>query len=164
MISIALTGEVMEREVVRRDGAVVGDVIVVTGCLGNSFASGWHLDFEPRLKEAQALVRLFHPTAMMDLSDGLAKDLPRLAGASQVGWDLDLAALPLRQGATPEQALREGEDYELLFTLTASAWPALAEHWPTAFPDVLLTKIGRIIPLGIRMPELSGGWDHFAGK
>jgi thiamine-monophosphate kinase len=101
---------------------------------------------------------------MMDLSDGLAKDLPRLAGASQVGWDLDLAALPLRQGATPEQALREGEDYELLFTLTASAWPALAEHWPTAFPDVLLTKIGRIIPLGIRMPELSGGWDHFAGK
>ena len=162
VISVALTGEAMEAEVIRRSGARAGDVILVTGCLGNSFASGWHLAFEPRLQEARLLAERFHPSAMMDLSDGLAKDLPRLAAASQAGWQLDLASLPLRSGATTEAALVDGEDYELLFTLPEEAWPALEPCWKEAFPAVCLTRIGRITDQGIHQPELSGGWDHFS--
>jgi thiamine-monophosphate kinase len=162
VISVALTGEALESEVIRRSGAATGDLILVTGCLGDSFASGWHLAFEPRLQEAGMLVEKFPPSAMMDLSDGLAKDLPRLAAASGVGWQLDLDRLPLRKGATMEAALTEGEDYELLFTLPEAAWPALEPFWQAAFPAVRLTRIGRIRDQGIREPELSGGWDHFA--
>ena len=162
VISIALTGEVREQDAVLRSGATVGDCLVVTGHLGNSFDSGWHLNFTPRLREAQWLVQHYPPTAMMDLSDGLAKDLPRLAAAGQVGWKLDLSSLPLRDGATPAQALTDGEDYELLFTLPEAAWTGLARAWPGTFPGLPLSRIGRITPTGQRQPELSGGWDHFA--
>jgi thiamine-monophosphate kinase len=163
MISMALTGEVAPAHLVRRSGAKAGEWIVVTGCLGRSFASGWHLEFEPRLKEAQAVAAWFQPGAMMDLSDGLAKDLPRLVAASQAGWQLDLASLPLRSGATLEQALGDGEDYELLFTVPETVWPSLARFWKESCQVVPLTRIGRIAESGVRQPELSGGWDHFAG-
>lgn len=164
VISIALTGEVREDGVLYRSGARRGDVIAVSGCLGNSFASGWHLNFTPRLAEAQWLSQRFPPNAMMDLSDGLAKDLPRLADAGDVGWELDLAALPLRAGASLEQAMRDGEDYELLAAFPAECWKELTAAWRKQFPKVSLTKIGQIAPRQVHRPKLSGGWDHFAGK
>ena len=55
---------------------------------------------------------------MMDLSDGLGADLPRLARASGVGFEVDEAALPLNRGCTPKQAISDGEDYELLFSIS----------------------------------------------
>ena len=56
---------------------------------------------------------------MMDLSDGVASDLPRLANASGVGWRLDLDAIAGHRGCTLVQALGDGEDFELLFTVPA---------------------------------------------
>lgn len=164
VISIALTGEVREDRVTHRPGARPGDVIAVTGWLGNSFASGWHLKFTPRLAEAQWLAEHFTPRAMMDLSDGLAKDLTRLADAGKNGWDLDLSAVPRRAGATVAQAIGDGEDYELLAVFPSGVWEALAAAWRKRFPRVPLTKIGLIVPRGVRHPELSGGWDHFGGR
>ncbi len=161
MISIALTGSVEESRAIRRCGAQPGDVLAVTGGLGNSFASGWHLNFVPRLQEARWLVTHFPPTAMMDLSDGLAKDLPRLALASGCGWDLDPGRIPLRTGATLEQALGEGEDYELLLAMPEASWTALETQWQQVFPDTALTRIGVMAAAGTMVPELSGGWDHF---
>ena len=162
VISVALTGEVREDRVVYRQGAAPGDVIAVTGRLGNSFASGWHLQFKPRLEEARWITEHFPPHAMMDLSDGLAKDLPRLAAASRVGWELALAQVPLRQGATLEQALEEGEDYELLLISPAEKWQALTAAWREKFPRLRLTKIGMIAPSRVKVPDLLGGWDHFS--
>ena len=162
VISVALTGEVREDRVLLRGGAQVGDVIAVTGRLGNSFNSGWHLNFTPRLAEAQWLAESFPPSAMMDLSDGLAKDLPRLALAGEVGWALNPASLPLREGASAAQAVGEGEDYELLATFSAECWDELSAAWRKKFPRVPLTKIGVVKRRGVRSPELAGGWDHFA--
>ncbi len=162
VISVALTGEVQADQVLHRHGAQPGDVIAVTGRLGNSFASEWHLKFTPRLAEAQWLAAHFPPHALMDLSDGLAKDLPRLADAGRVGWELEVARLPRRRGASLAQALGEGEDYELLGAFPVESWAALSKAWQKQFPKVPLTKIGVIASRGVRHPELSGGWDHFA--
>lgn len=161
VISVFLTGELLSDQAVPRSGARPGDVIAVTGRLGNSFASGWHLKFTPRVAEARWLMRHFPPTAMMDLSDGLAKDLPRLADASRCGWDLNAAALPLRRGAGTAAALEDGEDYELLLTFPAGEWEALGAAWKKAFPRLPLTAIGRVTSRRIRRPVLTGGWDHF---
>ena len=164
VISIALTGEVPEACVTHRYGAKPGDIIAVTGRLGNSFAGGWHLNFTPRLAEAEWLTEHFPPHAMMDLSDGLAKDLPRLAAAGRVGWEIDVGSLPLRDGATSAQAMGEGEDYELLAVFPAGSWDELKTAWRKRFPRVPLTKIGIITRKGVKRPRLSGGWDHFAVK
>lgn len=165
VISVALTGEVREGAVARRDGAVAGDVIAVTGRLGNSFASGRHLSFEPRIEEAWWLAGasgLGGLRAMMDLSDGLAKDLPRMAAAGGVGWRLDLDRVPVRRGATLRQALEEGEDYELLAVFRPEVWEQVETAWRERFPKVELTRIGEIAGRRTRAPKLSGGWDHFA--
>lgn len=167
VISVALTGEVREDEVVRREGAAVGDVIAVTGRLGNSFASGRHLSFEPRIEEARWLAGesgLGRVWAMMDLSDGLAKDLPRLAAAGGVGWRLDLERVPVQSDATLKQALEEGEDYELLAVFRPEVWERVRAAWSVRFPKLELTAVGEIAGRRTRSPMLSGGWDHFSGK
>lgn len=159
-ISIALTGEVETRHCVLRSGGQPGDVLCVTGRLGGSLA-GWHLKFTPRLAEARWLVTHAKPTAMMDLSDGLARDLPRLAAASQVGWHLDLDSLPCRRGASVAQALNDGEDFELLITLPRSRWPQVQRKWRTTFPKLPLTAIGHLTEPGLMLPTLDGGYTHF---
>ena len=78
MISVAATGTAPRRRIVLRSGGRAGDAIFVTGRLGGSL-SGRHLKFVPRVCEALWLSDRFRILAMMDLSDGLAKDLPRLA-------------------------------------------------------------------------------------
>lgn len=161
ILSIALLGEVEEHRLVRRDGAATGDVIAVTGRLGGSFASGRHLSFTPRLREARWLTEHFKPSAMMDLSDGLAKDLPRLALAAGLGWRLDLSAIPCQDGVSVRHALTDGEDYELLFTFPPEHRENLRAAWREAFPGVPLTEIGTIEPAEVREPELTGGWEHF---
>lgn len=163
VFSVALTGEVREDRVIRRSGARPGDVIAVTGKLGDSFASGWHLNFAPRLAEAQWLAEHYPPHAMMDLSDGLAKDLPRLAAMGKAGWQLEVEKIPRRAGATLPQALGDGEDYELMAVFPAAIWPELQQRWHRQFPRLGLTKIGVIAQPSVREPGLSGGWDHFGG-
>ena len=118
MISVAGKGKVARANLVTRSGGRPGDSIYVTGRLGGSIR-GKHLDFTPRLREAAWLVSKGWLTAMMDLSDGLAKDLPRLAKMSEVGFELDRNLIPCSEGSNITQAISDGEDYELLFTLDA---------------------------------------------
>jgi thiamine-monophosphate kinase len=116
VINVALLGEVKKKHLVTRSGAKPGDWIFVTGPLGGSFQSGRHLTFTPRVKEAEFLVRQVGPSAMMDISDGLAGDLNHILKASGVGAQLLEDAIPKNIGASLQQALTDGEDYELLFT------------------------------------------------
>lgn len=159
VITVSMTGSVTPANCVLRDGAKVGDGIWVTGRLGGSFASGRHLSFSPRLRESQWLVRHARPTAMMDLSDGLGSDLPRLAAASRVGYDVDLGAILCHEGLAVDQAVSEGEDYELLFTLAPETETGLPEAWARDFPDTPLTRIG-IIVSQTKNP-LPRAWEHF---
>lgn len=160
MLSIAMTAWVEKSCCVLRSGAQVGDLIAVTGKLGGSLASGRHLDFSPRLKQARWLVadESRRPKSMMDLSDGLAKDLPRLAKASGVGYRIDAKALPRHDGVDIAAALGDGEDYELLMTFSPQRVPDAAA-WDAEFPDVSLTIIGEVTET-VETP-LDGGWDHF---
>lgn len=133
VISIAATGSVLRDHLVLRSTAKPGDTLFVTGLLGGSI-HGKHLDFTPRLDAADWLVGHFKPTAMMDLSDGLAKDLKRLTLASKCGCRIDENSLPLTPGCTPSQALGDGEDFELLFAIKPGRVPELIANWP--FPDL----------------------------
>jgi len=117
IINVALLGKVRKDEVVYRKGAKRGDIIFVTGALGDSFKSRKHLYFKPCVAQAHFLIRHAQPTAMMDISDGLAGDLGHILRQSKVGALLKEAKIPLAKGATLQQALHDGEDFELLFTV-----------------------------------------------
>src|SRR5262249_26126978 len=113
VISVSVAGTVKKDRCVFRRGGKAGHVLFVTGELGGS-RKGRHLDFLPRIDEARWLAANFQIRAMMDLSDGLGADLPRLTKASGVGFRLDLDKLPRAKGCSVEQAISDGEDYELL--------------------------------------------------
>jgi thiamine-monophosphate kinase len=117
VVNIALTGEVPPNHLVKRTGAKAGDRILVTGPLGNAFKSGHHLRFTPRLAESRFLVKYCKPTAMIDISDGLSSDLFQILRSSKVSAVISQDDIPLRKGATCANAFRDGEDFELLFTL-----------------------------------------------
>lgn len=117
IINVALIGEVNSRQAVLRSGAKVGDWIFVSGPLGKSLSSQWHLKFTPRLKESQYLIKYFRPTAMIDVSDGLAADLGHILEESRVGGVLEEVKIPRRSKASLQNALYDGEDFELIFTL-----------------------------------------------
>ena len=159
VITVAMSGMVNPAQCVFRSGAKPGDLIVVTGRLGGSFASGRHLTFTPRLRESQWLVAHAKPTAMMDLSDGLGSDLPRLVGASGVGYRLDEASLPCHAGVSTEEAVRDGEDYELLMTFSPDTFRDLPARWSETFPDLDLTVIGEIT--ATTTDTIGRGWEHY---
>ena len=145
VISVSVTGFVEKKRWVSRAGGKSGDELFVTGCLGGS-RSGRHLQFVPRIEEARWLTRHFPIRAMIDLSDGLGVDLPRLARASKLGFDADEDALPRTRGCTIEQANNDGEDYELLFAISRDRSTALQRAWRKQFPRLMLTRIGRLNP------------------
>ncbi len=165
IISISGTGTVDSHNLTLRSGGKPTDLIYVTGTLGGSIR-GKHLDFTPRVKEGLWLARHIKPTAMMDLSDGIAKDLPRLCKSSRCGFEIFKSRIPANKNCTADQALRDGEDYELLFTIPEESQQELESSWQKYFPDLLLTHIGH---LAEKKPEqetktlqkLEGGWDHF---
>jgi len=159
-VSVALTGSVARERCCLRSGGRPGDVLFVTGKLGGSL-KGHHLRFEPRVTQAAWLARNCKPRAMMDLSDGLAADLPRLALASGCGYRIDVQALPCRRGHSITQALHDGEDYELLLAVPARNVDALIRGWDKRFPELPLSKIGELTKPGISEPLLAGGWQHF---
>jgi thiamine-monophosphate kinase len=159
-LNVALIGECRGYRPVLRSGARAGDLLYVTGLLGATQAAR-HLRFEPRLAEGQWLARRTLASAMMDLSDGLGADLPRLARASRLGFDLDPAAIPRARGATLAAAVNDGEDYELLFTVRPAREGSLKKMWPFATP---LHCMGAMRPPGPG-PAASDfsthGFDHF---
>jgi len=112
-------GRVPKGTALLRSGAKPGDLIYVTGPLGGAQKSGKHLSFEPRLEWGKALRESGVVTSMMDISDGLATDLRHILKASGVGAELVSENIP-RIG-TLEEALFDGEDFELLFTAPEGA-------------------------------------------
>ena len=162
--TLALTGEATGR-VLTRAGSCAGDWIYVTGALGRSLPTGHHHRFEPRLAEGAWLARRREVRAMMDVSDGLAKDLGALAprGAAPA---IRAAMLPRRSGATVREALCDGEDYELVFSVAPGARSAgLERAWRRAFPRTPLTRIGSFarngaIPPGALPLGKFRGYEH----
>jgi len=120
VINVALLGLVEKKYLTTREGAKAGDWIFVTGPLGGSLKSGRHLNFSPRLAQARFLVEKFRPSAMIDISDGLSGDLNHILKASRVGARLDYASIPRHKGVSLSQALNDGEDFELLYMLSAA--------------------------------------------
>jgi len=119
VIDISLIGEVEKANLVTRSGARKGDLILVTGAIGGSI-KGRHLGFMPRLDEARALVKCWKPSSMIDVTDGLFLDLWRILNASRVGARIYREAVPLsKEAGAFEKAVCEGEDFELLFTMSA---------------------------------------------
>jgi thiamine-monophosphate kinase len=161
VISISLTGFVEQKRWVGRAGGKAGDELFVTGRLGGSLR-GRHLKFVPRIVESRWLTENFRIHAMMDLSDGLGTDLPRLARASRVGFEVDESALPLNRGCTTRQAISDGEDYELLFAISPKDSRSLLSRWQKKFPKVLLTRIGRLNPKStVQNLKFPRGYVHF---
>jgi thiamine-monophosphate kinase len=165
---VVVCGAVARGKALRRDGARPGDAIYVSGALGASAlgletrtGTAWkrHLRPEPRLALGRFLRERLHATAAMDLSDGLSLDLRRLCAASAVS--AEIGAPPRFRGATLEQALHGGEDYELLFTAAPKA------RVPARFEGLPLTRIGTIRrgpPGEVRLDGAALaplGYDHF---
>ncbi len=144
--SLTLLGQATGPRLLTRTGAQAGDWIYVTGRLGGSIL-GHHFKFKPRLAEGAWLAAQSPVVALMDLSDGLAKDLRSLTPANAIAH-LNPATLPLSPAATRlarqtgqpalEHALTDGEDYELLFVLSASAdHEAFEQRWGETFATPL---------------------------
>jgi len=142
IINVSLLGSVAPKHGVCRSGAKKGDIIFVTGPLGRSLKSGWHLKFIPRLKESQFLVQNCKPSAMIDVSDGLIADLGHILAMSRTGAILDETKIPLRKKATLRQALYDGEDFELLFSMSPQKAGRLAKF---ALKGMRFYPIGEII-------------------
>ena len=167
-IGVSLVGEVDQDKCILRRGATVGDGVWVTGELGGSIA-GHHLTFTPRLAEAHWLAAHYQPSAMIDLSDGLAGDLGHLLNEANTGAELLESALPIRrearlragesEAAKPPllAALTDGEDYELCFTLGQGQAVALLDQFRQEFPGTPLGCIGKIVePLGLKIRQKTG--------
>lgn len=163
-VDVMCCGRVPRGKALLRSGAKAGDRIYVTGELGGSalgFATkkgaAWkrHLRPEPRVDAGVAL-RQHGVSACMDLSDGLSLDLRRMCLESGVGAELT-STLPIAKGATLDQALHGGEDYELLFT--AAPRKKVPAFLGTAIGAITADAPGRILYDGRELR--SGGFDHF---
>ena len=161
-LSVSLAGTVSKKRLKLRSGAKPGDLICVTGRLGGSFKSGRHLSFHPRLTEGQWLGDRKEVTAMMDLSDGLGSDLPKLAVESGCSFRIVQDSLPLNHKCTTTQAISDGEDYELLMTISPAGWPKIMGDWKKRFPCLSLSCIGAMSSLAQESTPLPSGYDHLA--
>jgi thiamine-monophosphate kinase len=160
-ISVSVVGFVERDRCVSRRGGRVGDDLFVTGRLGGAVRQK-HLQFIPRIAESRWLTGNFPIHAMMDLSDGLGGDLPRLAKASRVGFAIEMENLPLARGAKIDNAISEGEDYELLFAISPRERDRLLRSWKKKFPKLLLTRIGSFSQLSNGNHQLlPSGYVHF---
>ena len=166
-ISIAMTGVVEKRNITFRKGAVPGDVVMVTGRLGHSLR-GKHLTFTPRLKESRWLACKFPVHSMMDISDGLAGDLKRMCDASKCGAVIFAEKVPLEKTLSLKHAFTDGEDFELLFTVSPRAAAKLEKDFNRKF-KVKVSKVGVIIKRKKLFLETAGkrkylnfkGYSHF---
>ena len=161
VISVSVSGFVEKHRRVSRAGGKRGDDLFVTGRLGGSLR-GRHLRFVPRINESRWLTKNFRVHAMMDLSDGLGADLPRLVRASKLGFKIYREKLPLNRGAKADDAISDGEDYELLFAISPRDRSRLQKAWGKKFPRLLLRRIGSLVSkFEIRDSKLPHGYIHF---
>jgi thiamine-monophosphate kinase len=193
LINVTVIGEVKTGAAVLRSGARPGDILFTSGRLGEAerglrlLRSGKrradrrdadlrkHLYPEPRLALGSWLAEKRLASAMMDLSDGLSADLPRLCAASGVGARLEVTKLPVLRVPTSarkrdddpmEMALHGGDDYELLFTVPRRN----SKRVPQSFRGIPITAIGEITKerslllidaTGREAPIPNRGWDPF---
>ncbi len=167
---LTLHGEASGPRVVTRTGAKAGDTIYVTGRLGGSRA-GHHYRFTPRLAEGMWLAKQKEVVAMMDVSDGVAKDIQTLtpdglvASVLAVNVPVSVAAKAASQkSGRPAwvHALTDGEDYELLFVVCDVSEAAFARRWSTQF-NTSLTSLGtfaRKAKAGDIDWKPLHGWEH----
>lgn len=161
VVSTSVAGFVEPNRFISRRGGRAGDELFVTGRLGGALKHK-HLKFLPRIAESRWLTANFSIHAMMDLSDGLGADLPRLARASKVGFRIDREKLPLARGAKIDDAISEGEDYELLFAISPRDRSRLQHQWAHKFPNISLTRIGSLSQLSTKDSQvLPRGYVHF---
>ncbi len=201
VVDVAVIGRVEREHLLLRRGAAPGDALLVTGQLGAAAAGlaarqhalaeaessllgeaiRAHHEPRPRLSEAHVIASTRRATSMMDLSDGLADDLPRLCRESGVGARVRAEAIPIhracafvsdRLGINDRQlAITGGEDYELLLTCPRSAVDDLASALSEA-TGTQLTEIGEIIAeeevvlmdADGRERSLGSGFGHFAER
>lgn len=178
-ITVAILGKVEKNRHIARSGARPGDAICVTGSLGGSLF-GKHLAFTPRVEEARALAKHCPPSAMIDISDGLASDLLKLLEASRVSAEISEEAIPVshdaveaakREGMPPaEHALQDGEDFELLFTLpddkVGKCLRLFRRHFSTPVTVIGKVKKGHRKPIvrqanGSSVALVTRGYEHF---
>jgi thiamine-monophosphate kinase len=170
-ITVSVHGFVPAGGAILRSGARPGDGVYVTGALGaaaaalargglDSCATEADLDdlsrryFLPRARLEAGVALRGAATSAIDLSDGLLQDLGHIADASGVAVALQAAAIPIAAGATLQQALSGGDDYELCFTCAGEPPPL----------GVAVARIGQIAPgSGVTVDgrTASGGFQHF---
>ncbi|MDP2921753.1 MAG: thiamine-phosphate kinase [Candidatus Omnitrophota bacterium] len=142
VINIALIGEVEKENLVLRSGAKENDAIFVTGCIGGSI-KGKHLNFTPRIKEARFLVKNFKINSMIDVSDGLLADLGHILQESSKGAMILENSVPISKATKGfDSGVRDGEDFELIFTLPERHAARLEDKWPF---KTRLSRIGTIL-------------------
>ena len=179
--SVTIIGTAMKDKINYRNGAKEKDFLCVTGELGGSIIEK-HLKVEPRVNESIWINENVCVTSMIDLSDGIGKDLFHLAQASNVGFDLYFENLPVSKDAFKmssqdnvsvfEHAVYDGEDYELLFTVKEdeSSIDLIRHKFESEF-GVPLSIIGkatgntgemRILKNNVYFENLTcGGYEHF---
>ena len=190
-VSVTLSGTCERDELVLRSGAREGDIIVVTGALGDAAAGMEYLKkgrwpespgaessvarFKrpmPRHRESRIIVEKLQPTSMIDISDGLISDLWHILEMSKVGVSLRGEAVPVGDGALSlfggdrgaalSLAVRGGEDYELLFTVSGKDEEMLAEVADSS--GLSLTPIGEIASKKRGFVMVAGGAEREVGR
>ncbi|HPD15328.1 MAG TPA: thiamine-phosphate kinase [Planctomycetota bacterium] len=174
VLAVTLLGDLRGRAPILRSGARPGDAILVTGTLGGS-RLGKHLRFTPRQAAGLILASSYRPHAMIDISDGLARDLHHLLDESGVGATLWADRIPVSQdalrlaalyGRSPlDHALGDGEDYELLFAADPGTAERLLADQPLGVPVTqigVITEAGAVLALpdGTERPLEPTGWEH----
>ncbi len=186
-VSIQVHGLVPPGQAVRRSGAAPGDLVCVSGTLGDAglalrqvlagdlVAEGLRLRLDrPEPRVALGLALRGVASAMIDCSDGLAADLGHILEASGVGAEIHLASLPQSEAVAAvgdwSLPLAAGDDYELCFTLPPTRRAVLSRLVTAG--GVALAAIGRIeqqpgmrcrLPDGTDLALVRTGYDHFAG-
>lgn len=164
-LSVSMIGKVEKEFLSLRKGARVGDLICVTGKIGGAISSGKHLRFKPRVREARIIVKELSPTSMIDVSDGLLLDLYRLCKESGVGARVYKERVPINEGCSFYEAIKEGEDFELLFTLGRKEERNLAElrkRIGISIIGEITNKRGIYICEGGKIKKVKvQGYDHF---
>jgi len=194
LITVTAVGESLNRRILYRSGGRAGDCLYVTGILGRSAAGlkllqscragsriqskrdalRAHQTPEPRSETGIWLAQSGLVRCMMDLSDGLSTDLPRLCKASGVGAEIHVADLPIFPESRTwncdpvKMALHGGEDYELIFSVPKTKSRLLEDTYPSGFPKI--ARIGRLtgtspkvwmLESGKRRRLPEQGYDHF---
>jgi thiamine-monophosphate kinase len=162
VISVTLLGEATGSGPVTRSGARPGDWLLVTGPLGGSIR-GKHLDFTPRIREALRLHEVVQLHAMIDISDGLAADAGHIADESGCGIVLRAESIPISESARQmddgivalDHALGDGEDFELVFAVSAEEGRELLRTQPV--PGITLVHVGECL-------AEAGLWLETAGQ